>query len=164
MTARAPDHGLVIAPQAAGSRRYRVLVVDADHRVRTSLANLLGLGDRLEVVGQAGQAGEALQCCEALDPDVIVVDPRLPDVDGGSALISVLRQRSPDCRVLILAWSALDGPAVLASGADGLLPKSLAPTELIDRVVQLAEAPRGASERRESDARAARPDGPCAGA
>jgi DNA-binding NarL/FixJ family response regulator len=143
---------VVITPPAAEPRRYRVLVIDADHRVRASLANLLEMGDRLVVVGQASHGSEALRRCAELDPDVIVVDPRLPDVDGGSALVSVLRRQVPDCRVLILAWSALDGPDVLASGADGLLSKSLAPTELIDRVVQLAEAPTRAGGRRGTDA------------
>jgi DNA-binding NarL/FixJ family response regulator len=81
----------------------------------------------------------------------VVVDPRLPDVDGGVALISVLRERVPDARVLLLAWSPSTDTDALASGADGLLPKSLAPTELIDRVVELAEAPRR-DGRRGSDA------------
>lgn len=120
---------------------HRVVVIDADHRVRDSLACLLGLGDRLEVVGQASHISEALRICEETDPDVVVVDPRLPDVDGGLALISVLRRRRPDTRVLVLAWTAAPEHGVLALGADDLLPKSLAPQELVDRVVELAEAP-----------------------
>lgn len=122
-------------------RSHRVVVVDADHRVRASLACLLGLCDRLGVVGQASHVGEALRVCEETDPDVVVVDPRLPDVDGGLALISVLRRRRPDTRVLVLAWTAAPEHGVLDLGADDLLPKSLAPQELVDRVVELAEAP-----------------------
>jgi DNA-binding NarL/FixJ family response regulator len=129
---------------AAGHhRRHRVVVIDADHRVRASLAGLLGLGDHLEVVGQAGQLTEALRCCEDAEPDVVVVDPRLPDVDGGMALISVLRRRSPDCRVLVLAWTESREHELLATGADALLPKSLAPQELVERVISLADAPSG---------------------
>lgn len=121
--------------------RHRVVVVDADHRVRASLAGLLGLGDQLLVVGQASHVGEALQTCEATDPDVVVIDPRLPDVDGGLALITVLRRRRPDIRVLVLAWTASHEHQVLDSRADALLPKSLAPQELVERVVELAETP-----------------------
>ena len=139
-------------PRQADPRRHRVLVVDADHRVRTSLANLLGLGERLEVVGQASRPAEALRVAETLRPDVVVLDPRLPDVDGGVALVHVLRQRVPEARVLLLAWSPATDADVQASGADGVLPKSLAPTELIDRVVELAEAPNRAPGRRQSDA------------
>jgi two-component system response regulator DevR len=117
--------------------------VDADHRVRASLAGLLGLGDQLLVVGQASHVGEALQTCEATDPDVVVIDPRLPDVDGGLALITVLRRRRPDIRVLVLAWTASHEHQVLDSRADALLPKSLAPQELVERVVELAETPEG---------------------
>jgi DNA-binding NarL/FixJ family response regulator len=122
-------------------RPHRVVVVDADHRVRASLACLLALGDRLEVVGQAGHVGEALRVCEVAEPDVVVLDPRLPDVDGGLALITVLRRRRPDIRVLVLAWAVSHENHVLASGADALLPKSLAPQERVERVVELAETP-----------------------
>jgi DNA-binding NarL/FixJ family response regulator len=124
-------------------RRHRVVVVDADHRVRASLAGLLGLGDHLEVVGQAGHLVEALRSCEEAEPDVVVIDPRLPDVNGGLALISVLRRRSPDCRVLVLSWAESLDSELTAMGADACLPKSLAPQELVERVVALAGAPSG---------------------
>jgi DNA-binding NarL/FixJ family response regulator len=118
-------------------------VVDADHRVRASLAGLLGLGDQLEVIGQASHVGEALRTCEECDPDVVVLDPRLPDIDGGIALITVLRRRRPDIRVLVLAWAPSHEQPALIYGADALLPKSLAPQELVERVVELAETPVG---------------------
>jgi DNA-binding NarL/FixJ family response regulator len=128
-----------IAPER--HRPHRIVVVDADHRVRASLAGLLSLGDHLEVVGQAGGLGDALATCEDAVPDVVVVDPRLPDVDGGLALISVLRRRAPGCRVLVLSWTESLDHELLATGADALLPKSLAPQELVERVIELADAP-----------------------
>ena len=66
-------------------RPLRVLVVDADDRVRESLAGLLAIGDRVLVVGSAGQAATALALVREHRPDVVVVDPRLPEVDGGLA-------------------------------------------------------------------------------
>jgi DNA-binding NarL/FixJ family response regulator len=138
------DDGRVIEPVAVDTHRpHRIVVVDADHRVRASLAGLLSLGDHLEVVGQASGLGDALKTCEASEPDVVVVDPRLPDVDGGLALISVLRRRTPDCRVLVLSWTESLDRELLAIGADALLPKSLAPQELVERVIELADAPTG---------------------
>lgn len=130
-----------LAHTSGAIRRHRVVVVDADHRVRESLACLLGLGECLEVVGQAGQVGDALRVCEETRPDVVVVDPRLPEVDAGVGLISMLRRRRPDIRVLVLAWGIAQEHLVLASGADALLPKSLAPAELVERVAELAETP-----------------------
>jgi DNA-binding NarL/FixJ family response regulator len=144
VTRSAGDHHGVIEPVVLETHRpHRIVVVDADHRVRASLAGLLSLGDHLEVVGQAGALADALQTCEDRDPDVVVVDPRLPDVDGGLALISVLRRRTPDCRVLVLSWADSIDHELLAIGADALLPKSLAPQELVERVIELADAPAG---------------------
>jgi DNA-binding NarL/FixJ family response regulator len=138
------DHRRVIEPVALESHRpHRIVVVDADHRVRASLAGLLSLGDHLEVVGQASGLADALRVCEDGEPDVIVVDPRLPDVDGGLALIAVLRRRTPDCRVLVLSWAESVDHELLETGADALLPKSLAPQELVERVIELADAPTG---------------------
>ncbi|HET7027066.1 MAG TPA: response regulator transcription factor [Candidatus Limnocylindrales bacterium] len=125
------------------ARRLRVVVVDADRRVRDSLSGLLELGDELEVVGQAGQPGAALDLCAERDPDVVIVDPRLPDVDAGAALVMEVRARFPGTVVLVLSWpgSATDGDA-RAMGADGVLSKSAAPHELAEQVVALVRVAR----------------------
>ncbi len=134
----------MIEPSAIEPHRtHRIVVVDADHRVRASLARLLDLGDHLEVVGQAGVLADAVRCCDESEPDVVVLDPRLPDVDGGLALISVLRRRTPDVRVLVLDWGESLELELLTTGADALLPKSLAPQALVERVIELADAPTG---------------------
>ena len=49
------------------------------------------IGDRLEVVGSAGQAGPALDVVVATHPDIVVIDPRLPEMDGGLSFIARLR-------------------------------------------------------------------------
>jgi DNA-binding NarL/FixJ family response regulator len=119
----------------------RVVVVDADPRVRMSLIGLLGLGDGLVMVGSAGHPGAALDVCRSTTPDVVVVDPRLPDVDDGLALIALLRDTVPGLRVLVMSWTDGLEHAALASGADAFIAKSTAPIELVDRIAALATRP-----------------------
>ena len=71
------------------------MVVDADDRVRETLTRLLEIGDRVEIVGSAGEAGLALEIVEATAPDIVVVDPRLPEIERGLAFIRRLRARGP---------------------------------------------------------------------
>ena len=118
--------------------RLRILLVDADDRVRESLTGLLAIGDRVLVVGSAGQAEAALVLATEQRPDVIVVDPRLPEVDGGLAFITSLRACCPDVRVLAMSWSdALERPA-LDGGAHGFVRKTFRPADLIAAIVATA--------------------------
>jgi DNA-binding NarL/FixJ family response regulator len=109
----------------------RVLLVDPDDRVRESLAGLLRIGARCLVIGTAGTADEAVLLAAETAPDVVVVDPRLPGIDG-AVLIARLRAVAPETRVLVLNWSET---ADLASGADAYARKTFRPHELIDAVV-----------------------------
>ena len=79
----------------------RVVLVDADDRVRESLCGLLCIGERLEVVGATGQPGTALDLIAANRPDIVVLDPRLPDVDGGLSFIARVRRS----RWVSTSWS-----------------------------------------------------------
>lgn len=109
----------------------RVLLVDPDDRVRESLAGLLCIGQRCLVVGSAGTAAAAVDLAADLDPDIVVLDPRLPD-EAGAALIAHVREVAPGARVLVLNWS---DTADLASGADRYVRKTFRPQELIDAIV-----------------------------
>jgi DNA-binding NarL/FixJ family response regulator len=117
---------------AAAAAPLRVLLVDPDDRVRESLAGLLRIGQRCLVVGSAGTAEAALRLAGESAPDVVVVDPRLPGVDAGSALIANLREIAPTARVLVLNWS---DTADRTTGADAYVRKTFRPHELIDAVV-----------------------------
>jgi DNA-binding NarL/FixJ family response regulator len=116
---------------AAAPAPLRVLLVDPDDRVRESLAGLLRIGQKCLVIGSAGTADGAVNLAAETAPDVIVVDPRLPGIDG-AALIARLRAVAPDARVLVLNWSET---ADLASGADAYARKTFRPHELIDAVL-----------------------------
>jgi DNA-binding NarL/FixJ family response regulator len=112
-----------------------VLIVDADERTRESLAGLIGIGRRCLVVGKAGHAEEALGLLSTFQPDVVVIDPRLPEIDGGRAFMARVRELSPGTRVLVMGWSDAIEQDCLLNGADAFVRKTFKPRELVDAVV-----------------------------
>jgi DNA-binding NarL/FixJ family response regulator len=113
----------------------RVVIVDADDRTRESLMGLLSIGDRLTVVGAAGQPASALDLVATAQPDVVVVDPRLPEVDSGIAFIGRLRAVAPGVRILAMSWSDSLEHAAMTGGADGFIRKTFRPAELVAAIV-----------------------------
>ena len=113
----------------------RVLVVDADDRIRESLSGLMSISGECMVVASAGQVGQAIDLALDHRPDVVVVDPRLPEVDGGIAFITRLRTELPAVRILAMSWSDSLESAALQSGADGFVRKTFRPTELTAAIV-----------------------------
>ena len=116
----------------------RVVVVDADDRVRESLSRLLCIGDRIEVVGMAGEANPALDVVRATHPDVVVVDPRLPEVDGGMAFLREVRGIAPDARLLVMTGADVPGLAEVQPLADGVVRKTFRATELLTAILRAA--------------------------
>ncbi len=113
----------------------RILLVD-DHRlVRSGVHALLDAGDGLQVVGEAGDAGEALRLAAQLRPDVVLLDVHLPGV-GGIDAVQALRDVVPRAAVLMLSVSddAADLAAALRSGAQGYLLKTCDADELVGAV------------------------------
>lgn len=125
-------------PDARSDGPLRVLVVDADDRVRESLTGLLAIGDRVLVVGSSGLAGPAFDLATDHRPDVVMVDPRLPEVDGGLTFIARLRAALPEVRILAMSWSdALERPAI-DGGAHGFVRKTFRPDDLTAAIVAAA--------------------------
>jgi DNA-binding NarL/FixJ family response regulator len=119
------------APLARDGEVPRVAIVDADRRVRQSLA-IAGV----PVVGSAGDIGEALSLVRARRPDVLLVDPRLPDVDSGEALVEGVVAHWPAVRVVLMGWSdQLERPSLLAR-ASAYLAKGLEPEEFLARTLE----------------------------
>jgi two-component system, NarL family, nitrate/nitrite response regulator NarL len=127
---RALDDATMHEPARDGHAPIRVLVVDADERVRESLAGLLSIGGHVHVVGTAGDPGAALDLISATEPDVVMVDPRLPDVDRGLGLIGRLRDSAPGVRILVMSWSDSLEDRLATCGADGFVRKTFRPSEL----------------------------------
>ena len=119
----------------------RVFVVDADDRVRESLTGLLGIGRDVIVVGSAGGPGAALELVRTAAPDLVVIDPRLPEVDGGLAFIDRLRVAAPHVRVLVLGQTDCPDREVLAARADGIVRKTFRPSELVAAIVATCRQP-----------------------
>jgi DNA-binding NarL/FixJ family response regulator len=118
-------------PGPTGQPRIRVLVVDADDRVRESLAGLLAIGRQVDVVGSARDPGSALELIASTPPDLVIIDPRLPELDRGIAFIEYLRKHEPGLRVVVMNWSDVLEDRLARCDADGFVRKTFRPAELL---------------------------------
>ena len=120
--------------------RIRVLIADDQRAVREGLAMLVSLIDGVDVVGSAGDGEEAVRLAETHQPDVIMMDLRMPGVDGIAATAR-LSQLLPSARVLVLTTYA-DEAAILPAlraGARGYLTKD-ASAEQIEAAIRAVHA------------------------
>jgi DNA-binding NarL/FixJ family response regulator len=126
------------SPEAPG--QIRVVVVDADDLVRQTVAALLGISGRVEVVGLAGQSGPATDMVINAKPDVVLVDPRLPDIDGGLDFIRRLHGVAPAVRVLVVCSPEFLDVAGKTEGVDGCVRKTFRPGDLTAAIVAASRA------------------------
>jgi CheY-like chemotaxis protein len=124
----------------AGDAVPTVLIVDADDRTRASLCGLLAIRGRCRVVADAGRAADAVTQIRSQRPDVIVLDPRLPELDGGLAFIRTVRSLDPDVRILAMGPTGPLETATAEAGADAFVRKTFRPDELADAVLRCATA------------------------
>jgi len=117
----------------------RLVVVDADDRTRESLVGLLGIRNQFRVVGSAGDARTALAAVRTHRPDVVVLDPRLPEIAGGLSLIRAIHAIDPAIRVLVVGWSPEFEHDTLVAGANGFVRKTFRPSELADAIGRCME-------------------------
>ena len=117
----------------------RVLVVDDHHLVRSGLRAMLDVHDDLDVVGEAEDGQAALAACDELTPDVVVMDIRMPRLDGIEATRR-LRARRQAPQVLVLTTFDLDEYVyeALRAGAGGFLLKDAPPSRLAEAVRTVA--------------------------
>ncbi|REE99853.1 response regulator [Thermomonospora umbrina] len=114
----------------APDRGPRVLIADDQELVRTGFRLIL-TARGIEVVGEAADGAEAVAAALRLRPDVVLMDIRMPAMDGLEAARRVLAQ-VPECRVIMLTTFDLDRYvyAALAAGASGFLLKDVTPAHL----------------------------------
>ncbi|GAA3455585.1 response regulator [Dactylosporangium matsuzakiense] len=121
----------------------KVLIADDQVLVRSGFRMILEARDDLEVVGEAGDGAEAVALAARTDPDVVLMDVRMPGTDGIDATAR-LTAAGPRPRVIILTTYDLDETlyAALRAGASGFLLKDVRPAELVEavRVVARGEA------------------------
>ena len=120
----------------------RVAVVDDQALVRSGFTVLVGSAPDLEVVGEAADGAEAVELAIRERPDVILMDVRMPEVDGIEATRRITAsERTESCRVLILTTFDLDEYVfeALRAGASGFLLKDTLPDELLAAVRVVAQ-------------------------
>jgi DNA-binding NarL/FixJ family response regulator len=122
----------------------RVLIVDDQSLVRAGFRMILEAEDDVEVVGEASDGAEAIDASAEHSPDVILMDVRMPNVDGLEATRRLLEGKSEGPRILILTTFDLDEYVweALHAGASGFLLKDTPPEQLVDaiRVVASGDA------------------------
>ena len=117
----------------------RVLVVDDDELMRAGLRAVLSSDETIEVVGEATTGRHAIERVRALRPHVVLMDVRMPDLDGIAATREILAT-SPEIKVLILTTFEQDDYifGAINAGASGFLLKRTRPEELITAVHTVA--------------------------
>ena len=117
------------------AQAVRVLIVDDDHLMRAGLRAVLSSDESVQVVGEAADGRAAAHRVRSLRPQVVLMDVRMPDVDGIRATREVLAA-APDVKVMILTTFEQDDYifGALAAGASGFLLKRTSPEELIEAI------------------------------
>jgi DNA-binding NarL/FixJ family response regulator len=116
----------------------RVLIAD-DHRLfAEALEAILTADDRLEVVGQASDGGEAVELARRLEPDVVLMDVSMPVLDGFEATREI-RSASDEVRVLMLTGSnsRADVDRSREAGASGYVTKDRIASELVEALLEV---------------------------
>src|SRR5262245_12432748 len=117
----------------------RVLLADDQPLLRTGFRMVLGAEDDLDIVGEAGDGVEAVDLSRRLLPDVVLMDIRMPRMDGVAATKAIVDARLP-VRVLILTTFDLDEYIVgaLRAGASGFLAKDVPAEDLVTAIRTVA--------------------------
>ncbi|MEI8104222.1 MAG: response regulator transcription factor [Actinomycetes bacterium] len=117
----------------------RVLIADDEQLFAEALCLILGIDDRIEVVGRAHDGDEAVRLAREFEPDVVVMDLSMPGTDGLLATAAIVAHRAAT-RVLILSGSA--DPADVAkaqrAGAAGYLTKENIAEDLVPQILAVA--------------------------
>jgi DNA-binding NarL/FixJ family response regulator len=121
----------------------RVVIADDQALVRGGFRMILDARDDMEVVGEASDGREAIALVEELEPDVVLMDVRMPDVDGIEATERIVASGSAARIVILTTYDADEYVfAALRAGASGFVLKDVRPSELVEgiRIVARGDA------------------------
>jgi two-component system, NarL family, nitrate/nitrite response regulator NarL len=122
-----------------GSRRIRVLIADDHPLFREESARVIAERDDLELVAEAADGRAALERIRALEPDVAVIDVRMPELDGSDVLVALREEGLPTNVVFLSAF--LDAKTVydaVAAGANAYLSKEAETQEIVTAILAAA--------------------------
>jgi DNA-binding NarL/FixJ family response regulator len=108
----------------------RVLIADDRPRSRSGLRAVLALRPEIEIVGEAADGQEAVRLVAECRPDVVLMDARMPVLDGVEATC-LIKERWPEIRVVVLTMYPMYREDALAAGADAFLVKGCPPGRLL---------------------------------
>src|SRR5271154_628393 len=121
------------SPKIVFGKKIRILIADDHTTVLAGLASILGMQPDMVVVAEASNGKEAVDLWRKHSPDVTLLDLRMPELDGASALIEIRRQDATAC-IIVLTTCDTDGDICRAikAGAKGYLLKDSSREELLD--------------------------------
>ena len=125
------------------ARVARVLIADDQTLFRRGLARLLEEDPRIALIGQATDGHDAVQKTAALSPDVVLMDLRMPGLDGAEATQQIIRDH-PDVKVLILSTFEADSYVLqaLRAGASGYILKDAEPAAIASSIMSVLSGER----------------------
>ncbi len=130
---------VAFSPDGRGAAEIRLLVVDDHEVVRKGLAMVLSLEPDIRICCEAGSGAEAIEKARELRPDVILMDFKMPGMNGIEAARAI-KASLPQCKILILTGVDADSTIfeALESGIDGYILKEVTPDELVRAVHSVA--------------------------
>ena len=121
----------------------RLLIADDHPVVRDGLSSMFARDPGFEVLGEACDGAEAVRLAQALEPDVILMDLRMPGQDGHAALAAIRSRPGPNQHMPVLAFSAdgmLDAAGAARAGFQGVIRKPTSPGDLMRALAAAANA------------------------
>ena len=126
-----PDMSWYKGKRTGMQEPIRILVVDDQPRARKSLKALLSTWPRVAEIHEASNGREALQLVKELQPDAVLMDVRMPELDGLKATMQI-KALWPQVKVVVLSMYAEHRDEALAAGADAFVGKGEAADRLLD--------------------------------
>jgi DNA-binding NarL/FixJ family response regulator len=142
MTSPARSLRTSTGPPARRPGPVGVLVVDDSLIFRTGMSRAVQACEGLDLVGEAADGETALRLVAELEPDLVILDLRMPGIDGFGVLEQLHAEGPPDCRVLVISATLDDGVAdeVMAAGADACMSKARSRADICDTALRLADS------------------------
>ena len=141
MTSPARSLRTSTGPGARGAGPVGVVVVDDSPVFRTGMTRAVQACEGLSLLGEAADGEAALRLVDELEPDVLILDLRMPGIDGFGVLDRLHADGASPCRTLVISATLEHGveAELLAAGADACLSKALSRAEICATALRLAD-------------------------